>query len=337
MPPCPAPDTCWLYLVRHGATDNNRARPSRLQGRRTDPGLSAEGLEQARQTGRFLADCRFDALYCSPLLRARQTAEAIAQPHGLSIRVVDELTEVDVGQWEGRAWDEVERTDPEAYRAFMADPATHGYLGGELLRSGNLREDAYGGSAANRARMIAETVREVKGRFPDFVVGTRVSLFEGVRGGCGTAEPFDVIEDLSDILSVLSHITGAGADFINVSAGIPAIHPQLTRPENTCLFNLYHHFRYAKRVVDRFPDVAVIGSAYSAGKETAVEWAAENIERGYVHFAGFGRQNLADPDFARKVLAADSDIDRCILCGGCSRLLRKQERVRCIQYDRGDG
>jgi len=215
--------------------------------------------------------------------------------------------------------------------------ACHGYLGGELLRPGNTREDSYGGGAENRARMITECIREVKDLYPDFVIGTRVSLFEGIRGGCGAAGPTDVIEDLSDMLSVLGHITDSGADFINVSAGIPAIHPQLTRPENKCLFNLYHHFRYAKAVVDCFPDVTVIGSAYSAGKETSVHWAAENIRRGYVHFAGFGRQNLADPGFAGKVLDGRSDIDRCILCGGCSRLLKSQDRVRCIQYDKGSG
>ena len=139
MPPCPAPDTCWLYLVRHGATANNRAKPPRLQGRRTDPPLSDEGLAQARQTGKFLADSPLGAVYSSPLLRARQTAEAIAEPHGLGVRPVDELIEVDVGQWEGRAWDEIERTDPEAYRAFMTDPAAHGYLGGESLQSVDAR------------------------------------------------------------------------------------------------------------------------------------------------------------------------------------------------------
>jgi 2,4-dienoyl-CoA reductase-like NADH-dependent reductase (Old Yellow Enzyme family) len=211
--------------------------------------------------------------------------------------------------------------------------ACHGYLGGELLRPGNTREDSYGGSAENRARMLTESIREAKKLSPDFVVGTRISLYEGIMGGCGAAGAGDVIEELSDILAVLDHIVKSGADFINVSAGIPAIHPQLTRPENKCLFNLYHHFRYAKVVVDRFPGIAVIGSAYSAGKETAVHWAAENIKRGYVHFAGFGRQNLADPGFARKVITGDGDIDRCILCGGCSRLLKNQDRVRCIQYD----
>ena len=133
MPPCPAPDTCWLYLVRHGATANNRAKPPRLQGRRTDPPLSDEGLAQARQTGKFLADSPLGAVYSSPLLRARQTAEAIAEPHGLAVEVVEDLIEVDVGVWEGRDWDEIQRDDPEAYRGFMTDATVNPYLGGEDL------------------------------------------------------------------------------------------------------------------------------------------------------------------------------------------------------------
>ena len=135
MPPSPAPDTCWLYLVRHGATDNNRAKPPRLQGRRTDPPLSDEGLGQARQTGEFLADSALDRVYSSPLLRARQTAEAIAEPHGLAVEVVKDLIEVDVGVWEGHDWDAIQRTDPEAYRGFMTDATVNPYLGGENLKT----------------------------------------------------------------------------------------------------------------------------------------------------------------------------------------------------------
>ena len=133
MPPSPAPNTCWLYLIRHAATPNNRARPPRLQGRRTDPGLSDEGYHQARRTGRWLADVPIGAVYSSPLLRARQTAEAIAERHGVPIAVVEDLIEVDVGDWEGRTWDEIERTDQEAYRLFKTDASVHGYAGGENL------------------------------------------------------------------------------------------------------------------------------------------------------------------------------------------------------------
>ena len=133
MPPCPAPDTCWLWLIRHGATDNNHARPPRLQGQGVDAELSEEGTRQARQTAALLAECQADTVYSSPLLRARQTAQLIAEPHQLAVKTVDELIEVDVGQWEGRPWDEIERDWPEAYRAFVADAGVNPYLGGETL------------------------------------------------------------------------------------------------------------------------------------------------------------------------------------------------------------
>jgi len=131
--PSPAPPTCWLYLLRHGATANNDARPVRLQGRRADPGLSDQGRGQAERTGRFLSGHTIDAVYSSPLRRARETAEAIASLHGLAVKIVDDLIEVDVGDWEGRPWDEIERTDPGAYRLFMTDASVHPYLGGENL------------------------------------------------------------------------------------------------------------------------------------------------------------------------------------------------------------
>jgi broad specificity phosphatase PhoE len=72
-------------------------------------------------------------VYASPLARAQQTAAAVAKPHGLSVETIDDLIEVDVGDWEGRPWDEVERDTPEAYRLFMTDASVHPYLGGETL------------------------------------------------------------------------------------------------------------------------------------------------------------------------------------------------------------
>jgi len=128
----PSPDTCYLYLVRHGATDNNLLHPPRLQGR-ADVELSDEGAAQAEQAGRFLAGLPIAAVYSSPLRRARQTSEAIARPHGLDVRSVDALIECDVGEWEGCTWPDIEREHPDAYRRFVTDPSRFGYLGGENL------------------------------------------------------------------------------------------------------------------------------------------------------------------------------------------------------------
>lgn len=125
---------CHLYLLRHGATDNNLARPPRLQGRRADPPLAAVGWRQSEQAAAFLAARPLAAVYASPLLRARQTAETIARPHGLAVRTVEALIECDVGRWEGRSWDEISVSEPEDYRRFMANPHEFGYRGGENLR-----------------------------------------------------------------------------------------------------------------------------------------------------------------------------------------------------------
>jgi broad specificity phosphatase PhoE len=107
----------------------------RLQGRRSDPALSTLGKVQARCAARWLAERGLDAVYASPLTRARQTAEEIAGPLGLKVELVDELTEVDVGQWEELSWEEIERRNPEAYRLFSTDASIHPYFGGENLNT----------------------------------------------------------------------------------------------------------------------------------------------------------------------------------------------------------
>jgi broad specificity phosphatase PhoE len=120
-----------LYLIRHGATEANLARPPRLQGRRHDPPLARLGVRQAEATRDFLAGRRLDVCYSSPLLRAVQTAAIIAAPHGLSPQPHPELTECDVGRWEGLDWQTIRSLDAEAHRNFMADPGRYPYPGGE--------------------------------------------------------------------------------------------------------------------------------------------------------------------------------------------------------------
>jgi broad specificity phosphatase PhoE len=127
-------DTCWMMLIRHGATANNLQRPPRLQGRGLDDPLCELGLQQAQRTGTWLADQPIAAVYSSPLLRARQTAEAIASLHGLGVETVDTLTEADVGQWEGLSWDIIQERHPAEYQGFMTDASVHPYVGGETMR-----------------------------------------------------------------------------------------------------------------------------------------------------------------------------------------------------------
>jgi broad specificity phosphatase PhoE len=120
-----------LYLIRHGATQANLARPACLQGRRDNLPLAPLGIRQAEATRDFLAIRPIDRCYCSPLLRAAQTAAIVAAPHDLAPEPIDELTECDIGRWEGLDWQTIRKIDPEGYRRFHDNPAEFGYPGGE--------------------------------------------------------------------------------------------------------------------------------------------------------------------------------------------------------------
>ena len=87
-----------VYLVRHGQT----ASSARLAySGRSDVALTPEGREQARRAARRLADAGIDAVFSSPLSRARDTARAIADATGASLTIDERLTEVDYGRFEG--------------------------------------------------------------------------------------------------------------------------------------------------------------------------------------------------------------------------------------------
>src|SRR5437879_8949290 len=128
-----------LYLIRHGATEANLAKPQLLQGRKHNPPLARLGFRQAEATRDFLAIRPIDACYCSPLLRAVQTASIVSVPHGLAPVAVESLTECDIGRWEGLDWQTIRRTDKEAYQQFMSRPGDQGYPDGETFADVHLR------------------------------------------------------------------------------------------------------------------------------------------------------------------------------------------------------
>jgi broad specificity phosphatase PhoE len=88
------PSAVELVLVRHGQQLHRDPGPNRWLA--TDPPLTDLGHEQAALVGAWLAASPIDAVFCSPLARARQTAVAIAAHHELEPTVLSELREVEV-------------------------------------------------------------------------------------------------------------------------------------------------------------------------------------------------------------------------------------------------
>ncbi|HWR24246.1 MAG TPA: histidine phosphatase family protein [Feifaniaceae bacterium] len=108
-----------LLLMRHGQTEWNHTM--RTQGR-TDIPLDETGRAQAALAAERLKDARLDAVYASPLLRARQTAEAVAGPHGLPVIEHPLLVERDFGIWEGEEFSALANKYPDALRLWREDP-----------------------------------------------------------------------------------------------------------------------------------------------------------------------------------------------------------------------
>jgi broad specificity phosphatase PhoE len=94
-----------LYLIRHARSTWNAE--GRMQGR-ADPPLDEVGWRQARALALHLQSHKFDAIYSSPLARARLTAEIVAAPHNLSVRLDPQLMERHLGDWTGLTGDEVD-------------------------------------------------------------------------------------------------------------------------------------------------------------------------------------------------------------------------------------
>lgn len=105
-----------LLLIRHGETDWNNER--RIQGN-TDTPLNANGIAQARQLAARIAKDKIDALYSSPLERARVTAEIIGQHCGIAPVLDPRLKENGLGDLEGLTVAEFEQRFPELYQGWI--------------------------------------------------------------------------------------------------------------------------------------------------------------------------------------------------------------------------
>jgi probable phosphoglycerate mutase len=119
-----------IYLARHGQTAYNLE--GRFQGHLPVP-LDDVGRAQARELAERAAAHDFRALWCSPLLRARETAAAVAERTGLHAREDVRLAETDAGDWTDLSFAEVRARAPEQFAAFVAGERSFAFPGGESL------------------------------------------------------------------------------------------------------------------------------------------------------------------------------------------------------------
>lgn len=115
-----------LVLVRHGRPDeDDRDSPH-------DPPLRADGWDQARAVARLLAQEGITRIVASPLRRAQQTAQPLADRLALPIDTIDGWAEADRGAARYRSTETLRALGPEPWRQFLADPVR--FVGGDPER-----------------------------------------------------------------------------------------------------------------------------------------------------------------------------------------------------------
>jgi len=109
-----------ILLIRHGQTKSNITG---FYMGRSNEDLTEAGYTQARRLSSRLASLPIVSVYTSPLQRTYATASILAEPHRLEPEVLDGLTEIHLGDWQGLHMDEIARRWPEAWLQWRTNPS----------------------------------------------------------------------------------------------------------------------------------------------------------------------------------------------------------------------
>lgn len=119
-----------IYFVRHCEAEGNTR--GILQGR-SDSDVSGNSSKQLDLVSLRLRNVPFDAFYSSPLKRAFKTAQAINRYHNLEIVKDERLIEIDMGDWEGHSWTDIEAEGSAMLRVWNENPGDFEAPNGESM------------------------------------------------------------------------------------------------------------------------------------------------------------------------------------------------------------
>ncbi|MCB0056520.1 MAG: histidine phosphatase family protein [Caldilineaceae bacterium] len=211
-----------LYLVRHGENVANLTKE--FSHRAVDYSLTDKGRAQAAQTADYFRGQAIDAVYSSPLRRARETAEAIAAVVGKPVTVVEDFREINVGVLEGQApTPELWHGHNQLLLAWFAGEHDRAFEGGESYN--DLWRRAQAGYAQvlaavpqGRAVIVAHgglftlTLKDLCRNFDPAILRTRQNHNCSISEVEADLNGERVQATLVDWANV-GHISGAAADF----------------------------------------------------------------------------------------------------------------------------
>ncbi|NJL20703.1 MAG: histidine phosphatase family protein [Leptolyngbyaceae cyanobacterium SM1_3_5] len=112
-----------VILIRHGRSTFNQLKL--YQGSSDASVLTEQGYDTACQVGQLLSDRSIDAIYSSPLKRVQQTVNALLEEfydRPKHLEVHPSLREIEMSNWEGRSYRDVQQTEPETYQCWKQQP-----------------------------------------------------------------------------------------------------------------------------------------------------------------------------------------------------------------------
>ena len=192
----------------------------------------------------------------------------------------------------------------------------HGYLISEYLSPAmNQRQDQYGGSLENRARLLLEILAAIRLKVgPDYPVWVKLDSAEfGKKEGI----------TLDDAIATAKMVEAQGANAITVTAyhdtGRGALHSESNIP------HLPNRLVENAAAIKRNLGIPVITSG-----RIEPESAEQHIHGGSYDFLGMGRKILADPDLPKKIMAGTpQQIRPCIYCYCCVSQIYVLRQVKC--------
>lgn len=119
-----------VFLVRHGETEWNREEIFRGT---VDVSLNATGMEQAGRICAALYGSGIDLVLSSPLKRAVETARPLADKLGTTVMVVDQLRDMNFGEWQTLSRPEVRDRYPELYNRWLKTPHEVAFPSGDRV------------------------------------------------------------------------------------------------------------------------------------------------------------------------------------------------------------
>ena len=210
----------------------------------------------------------------------------------------------------------------------------HGYLGHEFL-SAHTREGEYGGSFENRTRFLREVVQGIRASAPGLGIAVRVSAFDTVpyrpdpersspeKPGPGIPEAHDTLipyrwgfgvnplnpteMDLTETVRLLSLLEELEIRLVNLTAGSPYYNPHIQRPAlyppsdgylppEDPLIQVAQQLSATRELKQRFPNLIVVGTAYSYLQDFLPHVAQAAMREGWVDIVGLGRMVLTYPE-----------------------------------------